>query len=67
MKNKYLWAERTAAVLAVAAVIAAGWSTGDLNTRPISIAVGLIMLSALVRGVVSLLRKKDTKRNDRPV
>ena len=67
MKNKYLWAERTAAILAVAAVIAAGWSTGDLNTRPISIAVGLIMLSALVRGVVSLLRKKDTKRNDRPV
>lgn len=67
MKNKYLWAERTAAILAVAAVIAAGWSTGDLNTRPISIAVGLIMLSALVRGVVSLLRKKDAKRNDRPV
>lgn len=67
MKNKYLWAERTAAILAVAAVIAAGWSTGDLNTRPISIAVGLILLSAIVRGVVSLLRKKDAKRNDRPV
>lgn len=62
MKNKYLWAERTAAVLAVAAVIAAGWSTGDLSTRPISIAVGLIMLSAAIRGVVSLLRKKEANK-----
>ena len=67
MKNKYLWAERTAAILAVAAVIAAGWSSGDLSTRPISIAVGLIVFSAAIRGVVSRLRKKDAKRNDRPV
>jgi hypothetical protein len=59
LKNKYLWAERTAAILAVAAVIAAGWSTADLSTRPISVAVGLILLSAAIRGVVSMMRKKD--------
>ncbi len=62
MDKKYLFAERTAAVLAVLAVIAGGWSTGDLTNRPISIAVGLILLSAAIRGVVALLRKGDAKK-----
>ena len=59
MANKYLLAERIAAILAFAAVVIAGWCTIDLSSRPIYVPVGIMMISMLIRWIISILKKRD--------
>ncbi len=62
MKNKYIWIERFAALVAFVGVLHSGWAIGDLSTRYVWIGVLMVLFSWVVRKLIDFAKKADAKK-----